>query len=100
MSPATSVAKLISYGQKISGFWRYILKDQIQRLIQFTSKSNEVYIIIFLLLDAFCFQFSVDNELVSKCSIEMAKKAIELVYAWASVYSFHAGFLVDPSLNN
>ena len=99
MSPATSVARLISYGQKnieVSG--GVYSKDQLRQLIKFKSKANISLHNYFPFTEtAFVFNLASTDELVSKCSIEMAKKAIELSHMLgASIYSFHAGFLVDP----
>ena len=99
MSPATSVAKLISYGQKnieVSGGAHS--KDHLRQLSQFQGKANISLHNYFPFTETpFVFNLASSDELISKCSLDMAKDAIELSYILgASIYSFHAGFLVDP----
>ena len=99
ISPATSVAKLISHGQRnieVSG--GVYSKDNLPQLTQFNGKANISLHNYFPFSETpFVFNLASTDELVSTCSIEMAKKAIELSYTLgSSIYSFHAGFLVDP----
>ena len=50
--------------------------------------------------DPFVFNLASTNDIIIKKSLKLAKKAIEISAAFnRPIYSFHAGFLIDPKVN-